>query len=187
MLCRCHGYAVYSLKLSNIFSNLDLDQITKKEQIMKKSEEQSLADTGPHNINLENWISCAPYEDYLGIKIIQAQKGRSYLTMPFVFDLSNGGGLLHGGAMITLADTAVAMAIKSIVAENSHFATISLKTDFLAPVTQGIVHAKATAVMMENALVKGLCDIYNDTDKKVMAFSSKFKLARGTQVLIDIQ
>ncbi len=85
---------------------------------------------GPHKITLSSWISCAPFEKHLGIKIIEAKKGKSTLTMPFVYELANGGGVVHGGAMITLADTAVAMAIKSIVAENSHFGTISLNTEF---------------------------------------------------------
>ncbi len=104
--------------------------------------------------------------------------------MPFVYDLANGGGLIHGGAMITLADTAVAMAIKSIVAENSHFGTISLNTEFLAPVTRGMLTAKATATLLENRMVDGLCELYNDDNKKVMIFSSTFKLARNTEVLI---
>ena len=53
---------------------------------------------------------------------------------------------MHGGALVSLADTAVVMAIKSIIAPKTHFATISLETKFLYPVKQGVVTAKARVV-----------------------------------------
>ena len=80
---------------------------------------------GPHKIKLEKWISCAPFENLLGIKIIEAKDGHAHLTMPFVFKLAQGKGLVHGGATVALADTSVAMAVKSIVPEDSRFGTIS--------------------------------------------------------------
>jgi len=62
--------------------------------------------TGPHNIKMENWISCAPFERYLGMEIIQAEEGRAILTMPFSPELAQGASLMHGGALMSLADTA---------------------------------------------------------------------------------
>jgi len=41
---------------------------------------------------------------------------------------------MHGGALTALADTAVAMAIKSLLLEGTRFATIKLVMEFLAPV-----------------------------------------------------
>ncbi|WP_299982117.1 PaaI family thioesterase [Desulfobacula sp.] len=86
-----------------------------------KKEKTDSSCTGPHKVKLEKWISCAPFEDLLGIKIINAKDGHAHLTMPFVFKLAQGKGLAHGGAIVTLADTAVAMAIKSIIPPNSRF------------------------------------------------------------------
>ncbi len=70
-------------------------------------------ETGPHDVVLDQWISCAPFEKLVGIEIIEADHGRSCLTMPFVYQLAQGQGVAHGGAIVTLADTAVAMAIKA--------------------------------------------------------------------------
>ena len=111
--------------------------------------------TGPHKVKLEKWISCAPFEDLLGIKIIEAKNGYAYLTMPFTFKLAQGGGLAHGGAIVTLADTSVAMAIKSIIPLNSRFGTISLNSEFLAPVTKGILTAQANVKVLENKMIQG--------------------------------
>ena len=98
---------------------------------------------GPHIVKLDKWISLAPFERLLNMKILEASNGRSILTMPFYFKYAQGAGLMHGGALISLADTAVAMAMKSILEENTHFATINVKVKFLYPVKKGMVKAVA--------------------------------------------
>ena len=106
--------------------------------------------TGPHRFEMQAWIACAPFEELLGIEIVSAVDGRATLTMPFVKPLAQGGGLLHGGALVSLADTAVVMAIKSILEPQTHFATIDLQTQFLHPVKQGTVKAEAEVERLSN-------------------------------------
>lgn len=138
--------------------------------------------TGPHQVELEKWVSCAPFEELLGIRILKARNGSSILTMPFVFKLAQGKGLAHGGAIVTLADTAVAMAIKSVIPPDSRFGTIMLTSEFLAPVTRGILTAKADIAFAENRIVNGRADVFSEDNTKVMIFSSSFKLARDVKV-----
>jgi uncharacterized protein (TIGR00369 family) len=88
--------------------------------------------TGPHHFAMEGWISCAPFERLMHMKIVEASGGKATLTMPFLIDFAQGAGLLHGGALVSLADTAVVMAIKSALPPQTHFATISLKLGFSA-------------------------------------------------------
>jgi acyl-CoA thioesterase len=71
--------------------------------------------TGPHRFHMEGWISCAPFERLLRMQIVEAKNGRATLTMPFLLDFAQGAGLMHGGALVSLADTAVVMAIKSLL------------------------------------------------------------------------
>ena len=138
--------------------------------------------TGPHQIHMESWISCAPFEKYLQMEILEAQDGNAVLTMPFFFDLAQGGGLLHGGALVSLADTAVVMAIKSILPPKTHFATISLESKFLYPVKQGIVTAIAGVEPWEGRRLRGHATVFNQEEKAVMEFISVFKVARDAQI-----
>ena len=92
---------------------------------------------------LAEWIDLAPFEDYVGLVIESIADGEARLKVPFRVCLANGGGVMHGGALTTLADTAVAMAIKSLLPAGTIFATTELRTSFLAPVTAGIVTARA--------------------------------------------
>jgi acyl-CoA thioesterase len=138
--------------------------------------------TGPHDVVLDSWISCAPFEKLLKIDIIEAEHGRSCLTMPFEYQLAQGHGMAHGGAIVTLADTAVAMAIKSRLPEDSRFGTISLNAEFLGPVTQGILTATAAVTLLENRQVQGQAMVTDEDGRPVMRFSAVFKLGREVKM-----
>ncbi len=138
--------------------------------------------TGPHKVKLDKWISCAPFEELLGLNIMEAKDGCAILTMPFVFKLAQGKGMAHGGALVTLADTAVAMAIKSIIPPDSRFGTISLKSEFIAPVTKGVLTAKAKAQPLEKRMVQGFSTVFDEEGKTVMEFSAVFKLAKNVVI-----
>ncbi len=104
----------------------------------KGLEEKAPSATGPHRFEMDQWISCAPFERLLNMTIVEACDGRAILTMPFLIDYAQGAGLMHGGALVSLADTAVVMAIKSLMAPLSHFATIELESRFLLPVKKAL-------------------------------------------------
>ena len=138
--------------------------------------------TGPHQFSMEGWISAAPFERMLHITIAEASEGRATLTMPFLVDLAQGAGLMHGGALVSLADTAVVMAIKSLLPTGSHFATTRLETVFLLPVKKGVVTARAEVVSRADRTIEGRATIYDDQDRAVIEFTSTFKIARDTRI-----
>lgn len=138
--------------------------------------------TGPHRVETEGWIGCAPFETYLGVEIVEAKEGRSVLRMPFKRELAQGAGLMHGGALVGLADTAVVMAIKSMVEPDTHFATISMESRFLRPVKKGVVIAKGEVLEFEGRLIKGRAGIYNEDEQEVFQFAAVFKTGSGSPV-----
>jgi acyl-CoA thioesterase len=138
--------------------------------------------TGPHQVRTEKWIDCAPFERLLQMEIVEASNGQATLRMPFLIDFAQGSGLMHGGALVSLADTAVVVAIKSIVSPWTHFATVSLETKFLYPVKHGVVTAKATVTKQDEGLFRGWATVYNDVERPVLEFSSTFKIARDRTV-----
>jgi uncharacterized protein (TIGR00369 family) len=89
---------------------------------------------------------------------------------------------MHGGALVSLADTAVVMAIKSLIPPESHFATIVLETKFLLPVKNGMVTAQAEVVEREGRILKGRATLYDEQKRAVLEFSSTFKIAADSRV-----
>ncbi len=143
------------------------------------AEGEALRKKGESQFELEGWIDTAPFEDLVGLSIEKAEGGRAILSLPFVVQLAQGGGLLHGGALTTLADTAVAMAIKSLLPAGTLFATTELTTRFLAPVTEGRVTAMASVREPEGRTIRGEAVIIDEEGREVAHFSSIFRVARG--------
>ena len=136
--------------------------------------------TGPHTFDMEGWIRCAPFERLLHMEIVDGSVGRATLTLPFLIDFAQGAGLLHGGSLIRLADTAVVMAIKSLAPVQTHFATISLESKYLYPVKQGVVTARAKVMHQEGRILQGQATVYNEEERPVLEFSSTFKVAKDS-------
>ena len=127
---------------------------------------------------LDSWIDNSPFECLVGVNIVDAADGRAVLTLPFTLKLANGGGVMHGGALTTLADTAVVMAIKSLVAEGTQFATTKLTMEFLAPVLEGTVTARAHVTGPEEHIFHGKSELYGDNGEMFAMMSCVFKVLR---------
>jgi acyl-CoA thioesterase len=145
--------------------------------------EKPMDPDAPLPFELDSWVDLAPFERMLGMEIRSSGDGESVLTMPFKVKLAQGMGLLHGGAITALADTAAAMAIKTLLSEGTHFATVEMTTRFLAPVKGGTVTARARADKDEDKERTYRAEVFilNDQEAVVAEFWSEFRLAkRGT-------
>ena len=142
--------------------------------------EKPMDPDAPLPFELNGWVELAPFEQMLGMKIESSGDGRAVLTMPFTVKLAQGKGLLHGGAITALADTAAAMAIKTLLPEDTHFATVEMTTRFLAPVRGGTVTARAEAEPDEESERIYSAEVFIiDEDEAVVAeLWSEFKLAK---------
>ena len=140
--------------------------------------EKPMPAEGPLPFELPEWIACAPFEEYLGMRIEEAAEGRAVLSMPFLLKLAQGKGLMHGGAITALADTAVAIAIKTVLPEGTHFATVELALKFHAPVRSGTVRAVASITERDDRTIKGLAEVFDEDGVKTATFNSVFRVKR---------
>jgi uncharacterized protein (TIGR00369 family) len=134
---------------------------------------------GDPQFEMGGWIDTAPFEQLLDMRICGAAAGKSELRMPFTVKLAQGGGIMHGGALTALADTAVAMAVKSLLPEGTFFATTHLSLRFLAPVKEGEVTAFAAVEGPFGRTLKGRADLVAEEGRKVAEFEAELRIARG--------
>lgn len=127
---------------------------------------------------LDAWIDSSPFEKLLGLEIVEAEAGQAVLSLPFTVKLSNGGGVMHGGALTSLADTAVAMAIKSLLPENTDFVTTKLSVEFLAPVMEGVVTARARVSGPDGRTFHGQCELQGEEGEIYARMTTVFKVVR---------
>lgn len=128
---------------------------------------------------LPGWIALAPFEEYLGMKIVSATDGTAVLIMPFRAAHCQGMGLLHGGAVVSLADTALAIAIKTILPVGTHFATIDLSLKFHAPIRWGLVTANASITDKSDRDITGEVSIVTEEGVSAATFGATFRIKKG--------
>lgn len=102
-----------------------------------------------------------PFWKLLGIKVVEIDDGYAKLVMPFHEKLTQPYGIVHGGAIFSLADSAVAIATTSIVEPERKVLTIEMKINFLAPVKDGVMEAKAR-VLRKGRIIPAEVDITNN-------------------------
>jgi uncharacterized protein (TIGR00369 family) len=139
---------------------------------------QQITEDNEIPFKLPEWIAVAPFEEFLGMKIEEAEKGKALLTMPFKAALCQGKGLMHGGAVVALADTALAMAIKSLLPEDTDFVTISMGLEFHAPVRSGTVRAEASVTERNDRNIEGITEIWTNEGIKAATFKATFRIRK---------
>ena len=139
-------------------------------------------ETGPHRFRMGPWISCAPFENLLHINIIKAADGRAVLQMPFLVDFAQAAGMMHGGALVSLADTAVVVAIKSMVPPKTHFGTVTMTTDYLRPVREGILEAHGRVAAVKGRMLEGQARVFDQRQQPVLDLRATFKIARDARI-----
>jgi uncharacterized protein (TIGR00369 family) len=85
-----------------------------------------------------------PLAGTLGIRLAEAAPERVQLELEWREELCTGGGVMHGGALMSLADTAGAVCAFLNLPEGAQgTTTIESKTNLLAAVREGVVTAAA--------------------------------------------
>jgi 1,4-dihydroxy-2-naphthoyl-CoA hydrolase len=101
----------------------------------------------------------APYTAFLGMEILSASPDEVRSRLAWDASKCTTGGMLHGGALMGLADSAGGLlAFLNLPAEARGTATIESKTNFFAPLRGGHVHG------VSRALHKGKRTIVVDTE-----------------------
>lgn len=117
-----------------------------------------------------------PWPDHLptamGIKVIEIRDGHSLLEMQIKSDMLNLYKVVHGGAVVALADTAAGFGTYASLPENAAgFTTVELKCNFLGGSQEGLL--SCTGKRLHNGKSTQVWDatvVHCDTGKTVAEF-----------------
>lgn len=101
----------------------------------------------------------------VGIEIDDIEPGRAKLSLDVVEKHRQLQGIMHGGAIATLIDTAVAFAIVGASEPGAKFTTIELKVNYLSPIVEGRVIADARLIRDGKRIVVAECDVFDAAGK----------------------
>jgi acyl-CoA thioesterase len=89
-----------------------------------------------------------PYAELLGFTLQIGRRGSGACTAALALrpELLNPNGVLHGGALFSMADTAMGAALHTTLGPGEFCATVEIKIHFLQPVTKGKVRCRTRLV-----------------------------------------
>ena len=108
-----------------------------------------------------------PYWTLLGIEFLDVKKGWAKLRLRFSEKLLHPLGVVHGGAIFSLADSAVAMALLSLVEREERFTTVEMKINYVSPFEKGEITAEARILNKGKRIAVGDVDIRNEKGRLV--------------------
>jgi len=150
--------------------------------VYEKSYEIPVIEGVPFPVSLSNQITCAPFEEYLGLKIELSEPGTTRLSMPFTVKLAQSKGFAHGGAIASLAHTTLALAVKKQLPAGSDIEIITFSLRFHLPVTGGTVSASGRIVEEGEKDVRGEVLVYNSRGDKAATYSAVYRKERARKL-----
>jgi len=123
-------------------------------------------------------VNNSPYYRLLGMEVTEIKKGESKVQMPFKQGLTHPYGIAHGGAIASLADSGVALALVSLVEPKDRIATIEFKINFFAPISKGNLEAHTKIIHKGSKTAVGDVEVKNEEGKLVAKLMATYSIRR---------
>ena len=108
-----------------------------------------------------------PFAQDLGIELVDARAEEVRARIPWSARLCTTGGVLHGGVLMSLADTAGAMCAFLNLPPGATTSTIESKTNFFRAVREGHVEAVARPLHVGRSTVVVQTDLLDASGRRV--------------------
>lgn len=117
--------------------------------------------------DLKKFVDRDHFAKHLGIEMLEYSKGRAKARMEIKSHHLNSAGMLHGGAIFSLADAVFS------VASNSHgtlAVAINVSISFFKAMKSGVLIAEGREVSFNPKLATYLIDVKDETGNAIALF-----------------
>ena len=126
----------------------------------------------------EELVALMPFAKRLGVIVDEASADRVTARLVWAPDLCTAAGIMHGGVLMSLADTAGALVTFLGLPEGATTATITSTSQLFRPVTGGTVRAVAVPVHRGRTAVTAQTSLF-DSDDRLVAQTTQIQAVRG--------
>jgi 1,4-dihydroxy-2-naphthoyl-CoA hydrolase len=126
---------------------------------------------------LDGLIALMPYAGQLGMVLAEAGPDRVIATLDWDARLCTTAGIMHGGALMTLADTAGALVTFLGLPDGCTTATVTSTTQMFRPVTGGTVTAEAVPLHRGRTTVT-VQTCTRDAQDRLVAMTTQIQVVR---------
>ena len=112
-------------------------------------------------------FASVPYAKFLGLELGEMKPGAASLHLEVRDELRQTQGVVHGGVVASLIDTASAFAVVTQLEPNERVTTTDLTIHYLRPVTAGRLSATARTVRAGRRLFVLSVEVMDDQQRMV--------------------
>jgi len=121
-------------------------------------------------------FALVPYAKFLGLELGSISRGEASLHLEVRDNLKQNQGLVHGGAVASLIDTAAAFAVVTQLEPDERVTTTDLTIHYLRPITAGRLTARARIIRSGRRLFVLSVDVANGDRLSATAVTTYIKL-----------
>jgi len=127
--------------------------------------------------DLDALVALLPFAAHLGLVLDEAEAGRVIARLGWAPHLCTTSGVMHGGVLMALADTAGALVTFLGLPEGKTTATITSTSHMFRPVSGGTVRAVAVPVHRGRTTVTTQTSLY-DSEERLVAQTTQVQAVR---------
>ncbi len=137
---------------------------------------------------LRNFFEKFPFFQLMGFELVDVEPGRARLAMSWRNDLCQPAGIMHGGAIASLVDTAIAHSIlltpqyKEAHKQGGRIVSLDLRIKYLRPVSAGKIFCNARVTRMGRQIIHAVADVTDGEGKEVATGDSIYMLVAGERL-----
>ena len=108
-----------------------------------------------------DFLNAIPFNALLGLRLLRLHADGVTIGCTVRDELRNAAGVLHGGVSATLADVSVGTALTRYLGRPRGATTVEMKVNYLRPIADGKVTARAHLVRVGKNLCTARVDVFN--------------------------
>lgn len=120
-----------------------------------------------------------PFYKYMGIRLTELSWGRSEIRLRVGRGLTQNAGFAHGGVSAALIDSAVGLALCTMIDRADWITTINLEVNFLAPAKPGILACRGEIIHRGRRVAFGDAKVTDQNGKLVSKGSVTYMILDG--------
>jgi uncharacterized protein (TIGR00369 family) len=128
--------------------------------------------------DLDALVALMPFAGYLGLVLDEASPDRVIARLDWAPHLCTSGGLMHGGVLMSLADTVGALVTFLGLPPGATTATITSTSQLFRPVSKGTVRAVAVPLNRGRTTVTAQTSLY-DSEERLVAQTTQIQAVRA--------
>lgn len=117
-----------------------------------------------------------PYWRTLGLELKEVTPGRAVFECEVREGLMQKRGIVHGGVLASIVDSACAVAAISNLWPKANATTINLRVSYLKPLTQGVFRAEGRCIKAGKTICFCEAQVFNDHNELVCTASSELMI-----------